>query len=78
MAQILELAHLVQQHGVAEVQVGRGRIEAGLDAQRTASLQPRLELIKLEYFLGTAADNFEYIIQFSRHKGFPEGLKTSA
>ena len=36
VTQVLELAHLVEQHGVAQMQVGRGRIEAGLDAQRPA------------------------------------------
>ena len=36
MAQILELAHLVDQHGMAQVQVRRGRVEARLDAQRSA------------------------------------------
>ncbi len=39
--QVLQLAHLVEQHGVAEVQVGRGRVETGLDAQRT----PLFELL---------------------------------
>ena len=34
MAEILELTHLVEQHGVADMQVRRRRIEAGLDAQR--------------------------------------------
>src|SRR6185369_15606963 len=34
VAEVLELAQLAQHHGVAEVQVGRGRIEAELDAQR--------------------------------------------
>ena len=38
MAELLKLPELVQQHRVAEVQVGRGRVEAGLDAQRLAAL----------------------------------------
>ena len=38
MAQILKVLHLAQQHGVAQVQVGRGGVEAGLDAQRRAGL----------------------------------------
>ena len=33
MAQILQLAQLVQHDGVAEVDVGRGRVEAELDPQ---------------------------------------------
>ena len=36
VAEVLELPQLVEQHGMAEVQVRRGRVEAGLDAQRTA------------------------------------------
>ena len=60
MAELLELSQLVEQHGVAEMKVGRARIEAGLDAQRLAgpqlstsssstssSSQPRLMIIKL-------------------------------
>ena len=39
VAELLELAHLVQQHRVPEMQVGRGRIEARLHAQRRAALQ---------------------------------------
>ena len=38
MPQILKVLHLAQQHGVAQVQIGRRRIEAGLHAQRTAGL----------------------------------------
>ena len=36
VTEVLELPHLVDEHGVAEMQVGRGRIEARLDAQRLA------------------------------------------
>ena len=32
--EVLQLPHLVEHHGVAEVDVGRGRVEAELDAQR--------------------------------------------
>jgi hypothetical protein len=42
--QILEAAHLLQHHGVPQVDVGRGRIEARLDAQRLARLGRALEL----------------------------------
>jgi hypothetical protein len=34
--EVLKVLHLAQQHGVAQVQVGRGGIEAGLDAQFAA------------------------------------------
>ena len=36
MAELLKVAQLAHQHGVAEVQVGRGGVEAGLYAQRAA------------------------------------------
>jgi hypothetical protein len=36
VAELLEVAQLADEHGVAEVQIGRGGIEAGLDAQRLA------------------------------------------
>ena len=36
MPGVLELAQLVQDHGVTEVKVGRGGIDAELDAQRPA------------------------------------------
>ena len=38
VAKLLEVAQLAHQHGVAQVKVGRGRVEAGLDAQRRAGL----------------------------------------
>ena len=44
MAEILELPHLVDQHRVAEVQVRRGGVEAGLNPQRLAALQLAFEL----------------------------------
>ena len=40
MAELLKVAQLADEHGVAEVQVGRGGVEAGLDAQRTPELEP--------------------------------------
>ena len=36
VAEVLELPQLAQRHRVAEVQVGRGRVDAELDAQRCA------------------------------------------
>src|SRR5262249_15549524 len=39
VSEVLEVAHLAQQDGMAEVQIGRGRVEAGLDAQRPAGFR---------------------------------------
>jgi hypothetical protein len=54
--EVLELPHLVEQHGVADVQVRRGRVEAGLDPQRAPDAQARLEFVGLEDFIGAATD----------------------
>ncbi len=59
MPQILELAHLVQQHGMAQMQIGRGRIEARLHAQRPAKFQSRLQFFEFDDFLGAARDLFQ-------------------
>ncbi len=37
MAEVLKVLELAHEHSVAEVEVGRGGVEAGLDAQRDAS-----------------------------------------
>ena len=44
MAEVLELAQLLQDDGVAEVDVGRRRVEAELDAQLAALARSLLEL----------------------------------
>jgi hypothetical protein len=43
VAQILEVLQLADEHGVAQVQVGRGGIEAGLDAHGLARLHRFLQ-----------------------------------
>jgi hypothetical protein len=42
--QVLQLAQLVQHHGVAEVDVGRRRVQPELDAQRLAGGSERASL----------------------------------
>ncbi len=54
MSALLELPHLVQQHGVSQVQVGRGGIESGLDAQRTLLRQLADEFCLGQDFVGAA------------------------
>ncbi len=56
MAEVLEVAQLVDQHGMAEVQVRRGRVEAGLDAQGTTGLELFDELGFDQQFVGAALD----------------------
>ena len=43
MAGVLELAQLLEHDGVAEVDVGGGRVDPELDAQRAALGDPPLE-----------------------------------
>ena len=45
MAEILKVLELAHQHGVAEVQIGRGGIKAGLYAQRLAGLPGSLQAL---------------------------------
>jgi len=56
VAEVLELAQLVEQHGVAQVQVrGRG-VETSLDAQRAAAFQALAKFLGLEDFVGATTD----------------------
>src|SRR5690606_39133465 len=43
--ELLELAHLLHEHGVPEVEVGAGRVEARLHAERPALAELREELV---------------------------------
>jgi hypothetical protein len=56
VAEVLEVAQLVDQHGMAEVEVGRGRVEAGLDAQRAAGFQFFDQFGLDQQFVGAALD----------------------
>jgi hypothetical protein len=56
VAEVLEVAQLVDQHGMAEVQVRRGRVKAGLDAQGAAGFQLVDELGLDQQFVGAALD----------------------
>ena len=44
MAEVLKVLELAQEHGVAEMKIGRGRIESGFDAQRLAGRERLLQL----------------------------------
>ena len=58
MPQILQLPHLVQHHGMAQMNIGRGGIQPQLDAQRLAGILRTDELldpiILRQQFLATA------------------------
>ena len=59
VAELLEVAQLVDHHGVPEVQVGRRGIEPELDAQRRAARELLRELLLDDQLLGTALDERE-------------------
>ena len=77
MAEILELPHLVEQHGVAQVQVGRGGVEAGLDPQRATELEAGLQLLALEDFIAAAGNQVEGMLQI-RHGVLASGANVTA
>ena len=59
MAEVLELAHLAQRHGMAEVQVGGGGVDAELDVQRHALGELRLELLHRHDLHGSRGDDLQ-------------------
>jgi hypothetical protein len=59
---ILQLAKLVQQHGVAQMQVGRGRIEPGFDSQAVPFTQAVLELGLDEKLVGAPFEDGERVV----------------
>ena len=73
VAQILQLPHLVQHHGVADVDVGRGGVQPQLDAQRLARrfrpdklLEP---FVLGQQFLHAPQRNFEGLSYTIRDRG---------
>src|SRR5690349_17231375 len=59
MAELLKLAHLVEQHGMPKMQVGCGRVEAGLYTQDRARAERARELFFDQKLVTTAFDYFE-------------------
>jgi hypothetical protein len=45
MAELLKMAQLAHEHGVAQVQVGRGGVKAGLDAQGASGFASLFEAL---------------------------------
>ena len=59
MAQILKMAHLVEQDSVAQMQIGRGRIKSRLDSEGPVGGELLLELLFQQKLATTALDNFQ-------------------
>jgi hypothetical protein len=64
----LELPHLVDENGVSQVQVRRRRVEPGFDHERPAFLEPSLESLLGENFVG-AAGKFGNLCRYIGHCG---------
>ena len=66
MAEVLKVLKLAQKNGVAEMEIGRGRIEPRLDAKRLARRQRLLQLGAklglLHDFRGTLFDVSELFV----------------
>jgi hypothetical protein len=65
MTELLELAHLVEKHGVSEMQIRRRRIKTRLDAQRPPAPQLRKKLSLDKYVHRTALDLGELGIEIT-------------
>ena len=63
MSEILEMLHLAQDHGVAQVQIGRGRIQAELDPELAAALKLFDELVLDYQLLAAPADSLNSLCQ---------------
>ena len=67
VAELLELAHLVEQHRVPEVQIRRGRVEARLDAQRHAAQQLLREVGAREHLVRATFELCDLLLEIHRH-----------
>ena len=56
MSKLLELTHLVQQNGMAEVQIRCSRVKTCLDSKRSPAGQSRLQFFGFDDFLCAAPD----------------------
>jgi hypothetical protein len=77
VTELLELAHLVDENRVTDMQVGRGGIEAGLYDQRPALFQFRFEPVLGQYFI-CAAGEFRDLFLDAAHDLFCGGAAVTA
>jgi len=70
MTQILQLAHFVQHHGVTDVYIRRGRVQAEFDAQRLPRALVALQLldpfIPGQQFFATAQRHSQCLLNVCR------------
>ncbi len=76
VAELLEVAQLAHEHGVAQVEVGRCGVEAGLDAEGLAGgerlLDALRQVVERDDFCGTLGDEVELVGE--RRKGVRRGV----
>ena len=65
VAQVLKLAHLVEQHRMADVQIRRRRVETGLDAQRPTRFQPLHQFFALDDFVRATRNRGQRLFQLA-------------
>src|SRR5690606_15179635 len=70
MPQLLELTQLVDQHSVAEMEIGSSRIKAGFHPQRGAALELRPQLGLHQDFVRPALDQRQLLVN-RPHALFP-------
>ena len=63
MAELLEVLHLPDHDRVAEVDVGRGGIEADLDRQRLAARELRLQIVAFDEVDRPLAEEVELFVE---------------
>ena len=66
VAELLELAHLVEQHRVPEMQIRRGRVESRLHLERTAAPQLLLKLRSRQHFAGATLELGDLLVEIHR------------
>ena len=64
VAEVLELAHLAQRHGVAEMKVGRRGVDAELDVERRALLELLLELVERHDLHRAGSNHLELLVNW--------------
>ncbi len=78
MAELLKLLHLLDQHRVTQVQIRRGRIEPGFDAQRPAPLELGDQFFFRQNLDGAALDDFELRLQVGHRHVLRFAMNVSA
>ncbi len=72
MPQLLQLTHLINEHRVAEMKIGSGRVESGLDSQGLASLKLGYKLRLDEHLI--SAPLYHRQLLFNRLHGKPRTI----